>query len=120
MSAITSKYTLLQEHIIMNQNSNIVGINNYWSDLYIKYVFCQDYITFGVGWSSFDSNPTQQNYSNMNANKMPSIFPVSIVDINHYYINRSWHWMLDITSVCTVLTELLEVTKNANIVVVNA
>ena len=35
MSAITSKYTIVNEQIKKNKNNNIVLINNNWSNLYI-------------------------------------------------------------------------------------
>ena len=50
---------------------------------------------------------------------MPEIDLVSFVYTNPQYFNRSLHWMLDITTVYFILTELLEVTKNDNIVASN-
>ena len=50
---------------------------------------------------------------------MPEIDLVSFVYTNPQYFNRSLYWMLDITTVYFILTELLEVTKNDNIVASN-
>ena len=68
MPAITSKYTIVDEKIIRNQNYNIAVVNHSCSKSYILMSCCKYWLTFNVGCYFYDNLDNSAEVWKQNSN----------------------------------------------------